>query len=167
MLGHELGEVLLGGHAGAVLSQQHVEVAQHLGDGGPVFVGGVFQHALHAFEALVQQLPANQVADLVVLLARLVGCPVVAVEFGHRGGGGGGQVLQRHLAHGAVEVVHVHVAGELPALGKHRVVEKLAHLVERALQVALLQQFLTPLGDAGGELVVALHAFGAAPQVLA
>lgn len=53
VLGHELAEVLVRGHAGAVLSQKHVQVAQHLGDRRTVLVGGAFQRLLHAGEALV------------------------------------------------------------------------------------------------------------------
>lgn len=53
MLGHEILKVLLRGHAGAMLAQQHVEIVKHLGDGCAIFIGGTLQFLFHAGEALV------------------------------------------------------------------------------------------------------------------
>ena len=158
VLCHELVEVLLGGHAGAVLAQKYVQVAQHLGHRGAVLVGGPLECILHAGEALVQKFAADEVLDLLILLAGVVRSPVVLVQLGHRGGRGGGQVVQRHLLHGAVELVHVHVAGELAPFGEHSVVEKLLCFLERASEVGVTQQLLAALGDLAQDIVVALAA---------
>ena len=50
-----------------------VEVVEHLVDACTVLVGGVLERLLHAGEALVEHLPAEQVLDLLVVGARLRG----------------------------------------------------------------------------------------------
>ena len=106
VLVHELAEVLVGVGAGRVLLEQVVEVGQHLRDGRPVLLGRALERLLHAGEALVEQLAAEQVLDLLVGLARLRGLPVVRRQLADRGRGGGRQVVEHHLAEVAVAVVH-------------------------------------------------------------
>ena len=84
VLVHEVGEVLLGVLALRVLRQQLVEVGEHLVDRGAVLVGGVLERLLHAGEALVEQLAAEQVLDLLVVLAGLAALPVVVAELADR-----------------------------------------------------------------------------------
>ena len=75
VLVHELLEVLVGVLAALVLLEQLVEVVEHLVDRRAVLVGGVLQRLLHAGEPLVEQLPAEQVLDLLVVLAGLRAMP--------------------------------------------------------------------------------------------
>ena len=69
--------------APGVLVQQVVEVVEHLVDALTVLVGGVLQRLLHAGEALVEHLPAEQILDLLVLFARLLAAPVVVGQLLH------------------------------------------------------------------------------------
>ena len=62
------------------------EVTEHLLDTGPVLVGGVLQGLLHAGEALVEHLAAEEVLDLLVLLPALAAPPVVVRRLGDGGG---------------------------------------------------------------------------------
>ena len=57
-----------------VLLEQLVEVVEHLVDRGAVLVGRVLERLLHAGEPLVEHLAAEQVLDLLVVLARLALC---------------------------------------------------------------------------------------------
>jgi hypothetical protein len=160
VLGHELVEVLLGVLTPAPLLEQLVEVAQHLVDRRAVLVGGVLECLLHAGEPLVQQLAAEQVLDLLVGLAGLAALPVVRRQLADGCGHVGRPPvrvcsLQLQLAECAVAVVHVDVARELLALLEHRLVEKLADLVEGAVEVVPLQQLAPPLGHPAGEVVEA------------
>ena len=74
---HEVPELLGGVVAAGVSGEQVAEVAEHLLDPLAVLGGGVLERLLHAGEALVEQLAAEQVLDLVVLLARLAAAPLV------------------------------------------------------------------------------------------
>ena len=71
VLGHEVGEVLGGVLAPAVLLEQLVEVVEHLRDGRPILLGRALEGLLHAGEALVEQLAAEEVLDLLVRLTGL------------------------------------------------------------------------------------------------
>ena len=155
MLVHELVEVGLGVLAPLVLLEQLVQVVEHLVDRLAVLVGGALERLLHAGEPLVEQLAAEQVLDPLVVLARLAGLPVVVGQLAHGGRDRGRQVLELHLAERAVVVVEVDVAGELLALLEHRVVEQLAHLLERAVEVVPLQQLAPLLRHPAGEVVEA------------
>ena len=166
VLVHELLEVLVGVLAALVLLQQLVEVVEHLVDRGAVLVGGALERLLHAGEPLVEQLPAEQVLDLLVVLAGLAGGPVVVAQLAHGRRGGVGEVLELHLAEGAVGVVHHGVAGQLLALLEQRVVEQLLDLLEGAVEVVALQQVAAPLGHPAGEVVEAGLVLAAAAQEL-
>ena len=148
------------------LSQQLVEVRQHLVQGGPVLVGRVLQRLLHAGEPLVEELPAQQVLDLLELLPRLGAAPVVAVELVDGGRGRGRQVVELHLRQGPVALVHVDVARQLLALGQDRPVEELLDLLQGAVQVVLPGQLLAALGDPPRQLVQPGLVPTAAPQEL-
>ena len=87
MLVHEVLKILLGVLSAGMLVQQAVEVIEHLGDALAVFVGGAFQRLLHAGETLVEHLAAQQILDLLVLLAGLAAAPVVVGQLLHRLGG--------------------------------------------------------------------------------
>jgi hypothetical protein len=158
VLVHELVEVLLGVGAQAVLLEQLVEVREHLVDRGAVLVGGVLQRLLHARKALVEQLAAEQVLDLLVVRACLRALPVVRRELGHgrRGRGrptGRPRSVELDLTERPVRVVQVDVAGQLLAFLEHGVVEQLANLLERAVEAVPLEQLLALPGDLTGQLV--------------
>ena len=138
VLVHEVTELLVRDAAGGVLLQQVVEVGEHLLDGLPVLLGGALERLLHAGEALVEELAAEQVLDLLVGLARLRGLPVVRRQLADRGRGGGRQVVEHELAERAVAVVQRDVAGQLPALGEDGLVEQLLDLAHRAVEVVAL-----------------------------
>ena len=87
VLVHELGEHLVGVLAEPVRLEHPVEVGEHLVDALAVLVGRVLHRLLHACEALVEQLPAEQVLDLLVVLAGLRGLPVVVAQLADRGRG--------------------------------------------------------------------------------
>ena len=167
MRGHELLEVLLGVLAALALLEQLVEVREHRVDGGAVLVGGVLEGLLHALEALVEQLAAQQVLDLLVGLACLRALPVVGAQLADRGRGVGRQAVELHLAQRPVAVVHGDVAGQLLALLEHRGVEQLADLLQGAVEVVLGQQLAAALGDPPGQVVEALAVAGPAAQQLA
>ncbi len=163
---HEGVEVLGGVLPACVLLQQPVEVLEHLVDGLPVGLGGVLQRLLHPGEALVEDLAAEQVLDLLERLARLTRLPVVVAELGHRGRRRVREVLQAHLAEGAVAVVHHRVAGELLALLQDRLVQQLADLVQRPVEMVLLQQLAAALGHPAREIVQPGLVLAAAAQEL-
>ena len=166
VFGHELLEVRVRVLATAVLVEEFVEVAQHLGDGGAVLLGGAFERLLHAGEPLVQDLAAQQVLDLLVGLPGGAGLPVVGGELVDRRGRGLWQVLQLHLAEGAVRVVHPDVAGQLLALLQHGGLQQLLDLVQRPVQLVPAQEVLPPLPHAAGEFVQPFPVPAAAAQVL-
>ena len=138
-----------------VLLQQLVEVAEHLVDRGAVLVRGALQRLLHAREALVEHLAAEQVLDLLVGLTRLAALPVVRRQLADRGRRRRRQVVQLHLAQRPVAVVHHHVAGELLALLEHGLVEQLLDLLQGAVEVVPLGELAPLLGDPAGEVVEA------------
>ena len=167
MLVHEVAEVLPGVLTPGVLLQQLVEVAQHLVDRDTVLLGGTLQRLLHAGEALVEDLAAEEVLDLLVGLARLAALPVVRRQLAHRGRRRGGQLVELHLAEGAIVVVHHHVTGQLAPLGEDRLVEQLAHLLHRAVETVALEDVPPPLRDLAGEVVEAPLVLPAPAQELA
>ena len=85
VLVHEVTELLVRDALAGVLLQQVVEVGEHLLDGLPVLLGGALERLLHAGEALVEELAAEQVLDRLVGLARLRGLPVVRRQLADRG----------------------------------------------------------------------------------
>ena len=153
MLGHELGEVVVGVVPRRMLLEQVVEVGEHLLHRGPVLLGGTFESLLHPGEALVEELATQQVLDLLVGLAGLAALPVVGRQLAHRGGGRRGEVVHQHLAEVAVPVVHRDVAGQLASFGRDGLVQELAHLTERAVEVVALQDLAAPLGHPSGQVV--------------
>ena len=64
VLRHEVVELLLAVLAALAGVEQAVEVGQHLAQGGPVGVARVLQRLLHAGEALVEHLTAQEVVEL-------------------------------------------------------------------------------------------------------
>ena len=60
---------------------QVVEVVEHVVDALTILVGGVLQRLFHAGEPLVEHLAAEQILDLVVLLAALGAAPLVVGQF--------------------------------------------------------------------------------------
>ena len=164
MLVHEVAELLGRVVAAGVGGEQVAEVAQHLLDPLAVLGRGVLERLLHPGEALVEQLAAEQVLDLVVLLAGVAAAPLVVGELGDRRRRGRRQPLHPHL--GEPRVV-VEVAGELLALGEHRVVEQLADLVEGAAELVLLEQLAPPLRHLARELVETDPRLGALAEQLA
>ena len=167
VLGHEVVELLLGVLALLPRVEQPVEVGEHLVQRGPVLVGRVLERLLHAGEALVEDLPAQEVLDLVELRARLAAAPVVAVELVDGGRGRRREVVELQLRQGTVALVHVDVARQLLALGQDRPVEELLDLLEGAVEVVLLGQLLAAFGDPPRQLVQAGLVPSAAPQELA
>ena len=126
MLVHEVLEILRGVFAAGMLVQQVVEVVDHVGDPLTVLVGSPFQGLLHAGEALVEHLAAEQILDLVVLLARLVAPPVVFRELLHGLGRRRRERIQLQFAEPRVVVQR---AGQFFALGQHRLVEQFLDLL--------------------------------------
>ena len=167
VLVHEVGEVLVGVLTATVLVQQLVEVAQHLVDRGTVLVGGVLERLLHALETLVEQLPAEQVLDLLVVGASLGAAPVVGAELLDRRRRARREVLQLHLGEGPLSVVHLDVARQLLALVEHRPVEELADLLHGPVQVVLAEQLAALVRYLTGEVVQAALGLSATTQELA
>ena len=99
--------------------------------------GRVLHRLLHALEPLVEHLAAEQVADLLVGLARVGGPPVVLGELPHGPAGVGGQGVELHLAEPGVVAV---VAGERVALGLDRLAEQLADLLQGAVEPVVALQ---------------------------
>ena len=130
MLVHEVFEVLLRVLTAGVLVQQLVQVIEHLVDALAILVGGPLQRLLHAREALVEHLTAEQILDLLVLFAGLGAAPVVVGQLLHRLGGRGRQRVQLQLAEAGVVVQR---AGQLLALGQHGLVEQLLDLLQGAV----------------------------------
>ena len=161
MLGHEVLKVFWRVLALSVFVQQVVQVVEHLVDPLPVLVGGVLQGLLHAGEALVEHFAAEQILDLLVLLAGLRGAPVVFGELLHRLGRGRRQRFQLQLAEPGVVVER---ARQLLALGQHRVIEKLLDLGQRAVEVVALQQLPSAPVRLGGQPVGAGHVLRTAAQ---
>ena len=82
--------------------EQGVQVVEHLPDPLDVLRRHVLHRLLHPGEALVEHLPAEQVADLLVGLAGLGRAPVVGVELADRAAGVGRQRVELHLAEAGV-----------------------------------------------------------------
>ena len=163
MLVHEVLEVLLRVLALGVLVQQVVEIVEHLVDALAVLVGGVLQRLLHAREALVEHLAAEQILDLLVLFAGLAAAPVVVGELLDGLRRRRRQRLELQLVEPGVVVER---AGQLLAFGQHRLVEQLLDLLQGAVEVVARQQLSATTVGLGGELVGAAHVLGAAPQQL-
>ena len=157
-------ELLGGVVAAGVRGEQVAEVAQHLLDPLAVLGRGVLERLLHPGEALVEQLAAEEVLDLVVLLAGVAAAPLVVGELGDRRRGGCREPLHPHLGEPCVVV---EVAGQLLALGEHGVVEQLPDLLEGAAELVLLEQLAPALRHLPGQLVEADPRLGALPQQLA
>ena len=162
---HEVAELLGRVLAPGVGGEEVVEVAEHLLDALAVLGGGVLEGLLHPREALVEQLAAEEVLDLLVLLAGVAAAPRVVGQLGDRGRGGrrGSPSIRISAKPGVV----VEVSGELLALGEHGLVEQAAHLVERAAERVLLQQLAPALRHLPGQLVEADPGCRALAQQLA
>ncbi|SKY66486.1 Uncharacterised protein [Mycobacteroides abscessus subsp. abscessus] len=154
VLTHEVVKLLSGVLATIVGVEKFIEVCEHLGDGLTVLVGGTLERFLHPRETLVEQFPAQQILDLLEVLARLRVPPVVLRQFLDGLSSRGRQTPDLHL--GETRVV-VEIACELFALLEYRAVEKFSDLVERSVEVSLLQQLLPPTIDLFAQLVQAAH----------
>ena len=113
-----------------MLVQQVVEVVQHLVDALAVLVGGALQRLLHAGEALVEHLAAEQILDLIVLFAGLGAAPVV---LGQLLDGLGRRRRERVQLQFAEAGVVVQRAGQFLAFGQHGLVEQLLDLLQGAV----------------------------------
>ena len=163
---HELREVFGGVLAASVFLEKLVEVLHHLVDRRAILVRGVFQCLLHAREALVEQLSAEQVLDLLIRLPRFTALPVVGRQLVDGRGRRGGKIIQLQLAEGAVVVIEVDVTGQLFALLQHRLVEEFAHLLEGAVEIVTSQHLPPLLGDPAGQVVQTLLVAPTATQQL-
>ena len=163
MLLHEVIKILLRVLAARMLVQQVIKVVEHLVDALTVLVRRVLQCLLHPGEALIEHLPAEQILDLLVLFARLLAAPVVVRQLLHGLGRRRRQRLDPHLVESGVVVER---AGQLLALGQHRLVEQLLDLLQGAVKVIALQQLPAPAVRLGGQPVCAAHVSGAAPHQL-
>ena len=123
----------------------------------------VLHRLLHAGEALVEQLPAEQVADLLVGLAGLGGAPVVGVELADGAAGVGRQRVELHLAEAGVVGVLV---GQRGALGLQRARQQLADLLQRAVEAVVALQAAAPLPHLAGQVVEPAPALHAAAEQL-
>ncbi len=167
VLRHERVELLLRVRAAAVVLEQLVEVPHHVRDGGAVVVRGVLERLLHAGEALVEDLAAEQVLDLLVLLSGGRTRPVVAAQFLHGARGRRRQAVELQLGQRAVTVVHVDVPGEFPALGAQGLVEQLLHLLQGAVEVVPAREFASAFGHTAHQVVEAPLRLPATAQELA
>ncbi len=163
VLGHELVELRGGVLPGGVVREQLVEVVEHLADPLDVLRRRVLHRLLHAGEALVEHLPAEQVADLLVRLAGLAGLPVVGAQLAHRAAGVGGQRVQLHLPEPGVVGVP---AAQLVPLGVEGTLQQLADLLQRAVEPVLPLQPAALLPDLPGQLVQSAPLPEAAAQQL-
>ena len=146
-----------------VVREQGVQVVEHLPDPLDVARGHVLHRLLHPGEALVEHLPAEQVADLLVGLAGLGGAPVVGVELADRAAGVRRQRVELHLAEAGVVGVLV---GQRGALGLQRACQQLADLLQRAVEPVVALQPAAPLPHLAGQVVEAAPALHAAAQQL-
>jgi hypothetical protein len=160
---HELGELLLGVVALRVVGEQRVQVVEHLPDPLDVLRRGVLHGLLHPGEALVEQLPAEQVADLLVGLAGLRGAPVVGAELANRAAGVGRQRVERHLAEPGVVGVFVRQRGPFGLQGPR---QQLADLRQGAVEPVVALQAAASLPHLAGQLVQAPPPLHAAPHQL-
>ena len=158
----------LGVLAALVLLEQLVEVVEHLVDRGAVLVGGVLERLLHAGEPLVEQLAAEQVLDLLVVLAGLAAAAsrsrdssltAAAVE-----GGRFSSCISRNARSASSRSTS---RASCLRSSSTRAVEQLADLLERAVEVVPLQQLAAPLGDPAGQVVEAGLVAAAPAQELA
>ena len=163
VLGHELVELRGGVLARGVVGEQVVEVVEHLPDPLDVLGRRVLHRLLHALEPLVEHLAAEQVADLLVGLARVGGPPVVLGELPHGPAGVGGQGVELHLAEPGVVAV---VAGERVALGLDRLAEQLADLLQGAVEPVVALQARPASPDLPRQVVEPAPLADAAPQQL-
>jgi len=166
VLRHERVELLLRVRAGPVRLEQVVEVAHHLADRGTVLVRRVLERLLHAREALVEHLAAEQVLDLLVLLPGRRALPVVVVELLDGRRRRRGEAVELHLGEGTVAVVEVGVARQLAPFGEHGLVEQLLDLLQGAVEVVLARQLTSTLRDPARQVVEAALVSPAAPQEL-
>ena len=83
---HEVAELFGRVLAPGVGREEVVEVAEHLLDPLAVLGCGVLEGLLHPREALVEHLAAEEVLDLLVLLAGAAAAPGVVGQLGDRGG---------------------------------------------------------------------------------
>ena len=153
VLGHELAELLRGVLAAGVRLEQVVQVRDHLADPLDVLGRRVLHRLLHALEALVERLPAQEVLDLLVGLARLGVAPVVVLQLGHGPRGRRGQRVELHLAEpGVVGVLGLQGV----PLGLERPLEQLADLLQRPVEPVLALQLAAPLVEPAHEVVETL-----------
>jgi len=161
---HELGERVVGVLAAGVLAEQVVEVAHHFGD---ALVGGrilTLQRLLEPGEALLHDLTAQAVEDLLVSRPRLVTLPVVLGELLHRLSRRAGQVVEDRLAEPGLVVV---VSAQLVALGRDRLIEQLLGPGDRPVEVAPAQRLAAHPPGAGPQLVQAAALARALPDQVA
>ena len=112
------------------LSSRLVEVVEHLVDALAVLVGGALQRLLHAGEALVEHLAAQQILDLLVLFAGFRAAPVVLGQLLDSLGRRRRQGIELQFTEAGVVVQR---AGQLLAFGQHGLVEQLLDLLQGAV----------------------------------
>ncbi len=165
VLGHELVEAARGVLVtGGVPGEQLVEVGQHLLDALHVALVDVRHRLLHALEALVHQLAAEQVLDLLVRLARLGGAPVVVGQVPHGRRGARWQRVQLRLTEPGVVG---RLREQRPPLGAQRLREQPLDLLQRAVQPVPPLDVRPLLPQPAHQVVQAAGALGAAAQQLA
>ncbi len=138
-----------------------VERLHHLADALQVLRRRVGQRVAHAGELRVEHLGAQQILDLLVLLARLGGAPLVVAELADGTGGVVRQRVEFGLSH-ARRVVRVWKQGT--ALGADGLVEQLADLLQRAVELPATAQFAGTLTCAAAKGVQPVPAAGPASE---
>lgn len=163
MIAHELLELLVGVLPARMGVEHVVEIGQHLGDPSTVLLGGPLECLLHALEALIEHLAAEQILDLLVVLPRLAAAPVVVGELLHGLRRRRRQFGDLHLLEAGVVVQRT---GQGLALLEDRRVQQLAHLLQGAVEILVLQQFPPTTVRPRGEIVQAAHVLRPATQHL-
>ncbi len=159
---HELGELVGGVLAAGVPVQQGVEVAQHLRE--RLLGRRIRQRLGEAAEALVDDLLAQLVEDLLVQRPRLVAGPLVLRELLDRTGGRAGQVVQHGLGEPGGVVV---ASAELLPLGGDRLVEQLLGPGHRTVELAPPHRLPPHPAGPGQQVVQTAAAVRAAAQQVA
>jgi hypothetical protein len=152
VLVHELGEVVGRVLPPSVLGQQRVEVGHHLPDGlhsGRILAG---ESLFHARELRVEDLPPQQVEDVLPVLLTLGAAPLVVVQLAHLSGGVVGERVEVHLGEAGVVAVP---AGQELTFRRQCLVELLADLVQGAREVATTLDLAAPAGQLPAQLVQA------------
>ena len=164
VLGHEVGELVGGVLVARVRGQQGVEVGQHVLDPLHRLRIRRLQRLLHPGELRVEHLALQHLLDRLEDLLRLVGPPRVLVEGAYGAGHVVGNGVQLQLGEPGVVALG---AGQGLALGGHRLVERRAHLVERAAEVTAPPGGRPQLADLVGEPVEPAAAVDAASHQVA